>query len=658
MIKRGFIPRRGHAEVARWPLCVLLVAVVIALAALAGRHLSPLASALGLLTACGMVGVAGTGGALALDRRYGLSRGARYRSALEQSPTAVIIARHGSLRILDANRTMLQTLGYTLAQLRALTLAQLLEAGSGEATSPLAMAEPGGPLSLTLRRKDGTLRDVNAVVHQLVTGRQRAVVLTVADVSLQRQIESRLLEKQQHLDHLAHHDQLTGLPNRLYLQHCLPLAIETAQRSGQMLAVLFLDLDRFKDINDSRGHETGDQLLKAVAARVRATVRAQDVVVRMGGDEFIVVLQAVEHTRLINETAARINRALDAPVVVNGRPLVTTVSIGVSLYPRDGSNMGELLRHSDTAMYQAKAGGRNNFQLFSPAMSRKLRERVAIEGCLRTALERDQLDVHYQPIVDIKTHRVTALEALLRWKHPTDGHVLPARFIEVAEETGLIVPVGNFVLERVFSDLASWTQAAAPVVPVAVNVSAVQLQRANLSEQILTLTRRFNVRPQLLQLELTESTLFERRELRGGRHARRDAIAAVRDLGTTIAIDDFGTGYSSLGYLKQWRVDFLKIDRSFVRDLVTDVSDHAIVGAIIAIARQFGIQVIAEGIEGFQQLEQLRQLRCDLAQGNLFSRPVSAERCLMLLRGGHLSLSDPGGRTGEHNARVFAAVAS
>jgi diguanylate cyclase (GGDEF)-like protein len=405
-----------------------------------------------------------------------------------------------------------------------------------------------------------------------------------------------------------------------------------------MLAVLFLDLDRFKHINDSRGHETGDKLLKAVAQRIRATMRNEDVVVRMGGDEFIVVLKTVRNTDQVNEAAGRITEALSAPIVVDGRPLVTTASIGVSLYPRDGSDMGELLRHSDTAMYQAKDRGRNNFQLFSPIMARRLKERMAIETSLRNAMQTGQLDVHYQPIVDIQSRRVVALESLLRWKHPAHGFIPPERFVAVAEEAGLIVPIGEFVLARAVEDIARWREAGCVQVPVAVNISAVQLQRSNLPATITMLTQSHNVSPKLLQLELTESAVFERRGRAG--ETNEDAVAQLRELGVKIAIDDFGTGYSSLSYLKRWRVDYLKVDRSFVRDLVTDMSDLAIVGAIIAMARHLHIEVVAEGIEGWQQLEKLRQLGCQLAQGYLIAKPVPEEQCRRYLSGAPLDLTE------------------
>ncbi|HUK01008.1 MAG TPA: EAL domain-containing protein [Steroidobacteraceae bacterium] len=592
----------------------------------------------------GALFIAIVGGLFALwlnARRSNTTRNARYRAVLEQSPNGMLIADALSFRVVDANPALERSLGYTLEELSSLTLTHLfVEEGCDAATllNKLREPDPRLPLQLRQRCKSGTLTEIEASGHRLTLDGRAVLAFTISDVTLRRKIEAQLLEKQLHLDHLAHHDQLTGLPNRLHLAHFLPGAIEEAKRSGTMLAVLFLDLDRFKDINDSRGHETGDKLLKTVAERVRATVRAEDVVVRMGGDEFIVVLQSLRKPDLINDMAARINEALNAPVIVDGRPLVTTVSIGVSLFPRDGADMGELLRHSDTAMYQAKDRGRNNFQLFNPVMARKLKERVAIETSLRTALQRGHLEVHYQPIVEIASNRVVALEALLRWKHPSQGYIAPARFIGVAEETGLIVPIGEFVLQQVLQDVNTWRSSGATPVPIAVNISAVQLQRSNLSEKISALTRTYSVSPRLLQLELTESAMFERRTARSG-ETREDAISQLRDLGVRIAIDDFGTGYSSLSYLKRWHVDFLKIDRSFVRDLVTDMSDLAIVGAIVAIARHLNVKVIAEGIEGWQQLEKLRQLGCELAQGYLFAKPAPANQCRHLLLGDPLDLT-------------------
>jgi diguanylate cyclase (GGDEF)-like protein/PAS domain S-box-containing protein len=569
-----------------------------------------------------------------------------HRAAFEQSPSTALMVDAETLKVVDINAALQRNLGYTPEEALALTVTELFTA-DGSDTDPEMLGrklrDPSLrlPLEIQQRAKDGGLRSVEVMVQRVELGERQLLAMTAHDVSVRRKVQAQLLEKQQHLDHLAHHDQLTGLPNRLYLAAYLPGAIDEAKRTGAMLAVLFLDLDRFKHINDSRGHETGDKLLKAVAQRIRATMRNEDVVVRMGGDEFIVVLKTVRNTDQVNEAAGRITEALSAPVVVDGRPLVTTASIGVSLYPRDGADMGELLRHSDTAMYQAKDRGRNNFQLFSPIMARRLKERMAIETSLRTAMQTGQLDVHYQPIVDISTRRVMALESLLRWKHPTHGFIPPERFVGVAEEAGLIVPIGEFVLARAVEDIAKWREAGCAQIPVAVNISAVQLQRSNLPATITTLTQTHNVNPKLLQLELTESAVFERREGRTG-ESNEDAVGRLRELGVRIAIDDFGTGYSSLSYLKRWRVDYLKIDRSFVRDLVTDMSDLAIVGAIIAMARHLHIEVVAEGIEGWQQLEKLRQLGCHLAQGYLIAKPVPEEQCRRYLNGAPLDLTEHG----------------
>ena len=562
-------------------------------------------------------------------------------AVFEQWPTTAMALDPVSLRWISGNPASSRNLGYTLRELRALKFSDIFSVDGVEGRGlllKLQEATARAPLEMRQRRADGSERNVEATCYPIQMAGKQLLAVAVHDVTIRRKVETQLLEKHQQLDHLAHHDHLTGLPNRLYLAAHLPDAIEEGKKNGAMLAVLFLDLDRFKHVNDSRGHETGDKLLKTVAQRVRSTMRADDLVVRMGGDEFVVVMRGIRGTEQVNEAAARINRALSAPMVVDGRTLVTTVSIGVALYPYDGADMGELLRHSDTAMYQAKDRGRNNYQLFSQSMDKRLKERIAIESSLRTALQSRQLDVHYQPIVDIESQRVVALEALLRWKHPSHGYVRPERFVSVAEEAGLIVPIGDFVLQRAIEDMVRWRQADGRLVPVAINVSAVQLQRSNLAEQIARLTKEHGLEASMLQIELTESAVFERREPRA-REASQDAVAKLRELGVHIAIDDFGTGYSSLSYLKRWRVDTLKIDRSFVRDLVTDLSDLAIVSAIIAMARHLHIKVVAEGIEGWQQLEKLRQLGCTYAQGFLFARPAPAQDCLRYLNGEPLDLT-------------------
>ena len=561
--------------------------------------------------------------------------------AFEQSPEGGLIVDPQTLRIIAANAVFRRNAGFAEGELKSLTLPQLFandeepEALVGRLRNP----DPRIPVRIKQRSKNGQQINTEITGFRIELGKRRVLAYIARDITLSSKLEARLLEKQQHLDHLAHHDQLTDLPNRLYLAAHLPFTIEEARRTNRMVAILFLDLDRFKHVNDSRGHETGDELLKAVAQRLREATRSEDIIVRMGGDEFIIVMKDLQKFEQVNETTERISEVLSHPFDIKGRSLDTTVSIGVSLFPRDGEDMGELLRHSDTAMYQAKDRGRNNCQVFNPTMDRRLKQRIAIEAHLRAALVTGQLDVHYQPIIDIESQKVVALESLLRWEHPTQGPVSPARFISIAEETGLIVPIGEFVLERALQDAKRWQQMGLTLLPIALNVSAIQLQRSNFPELILNATRQHGFEPSLLQLELTESTIFERREDRNG-EANQDAVAHLRDMGVRIAIDDFGTGYSSLSYLKRWRVDCLKIDRSFVRDLVGDLSDLAIVGAIIAMARHLGIPVIAEGIESWQQLEKLRELGCTQAQGHLFAKATPAALCPQYLSGAPINLAN------------------
>ena len=565
--------------------------------------------------------------------------GEHYYALVDQSPNGVLVADAASYRIVAANPACLHSLGYTLEEIRALTILKVFGEEGAEAKSMLKkLRDPGrGPMHVRQRRKDGSEIEVEVTGHRIEFGGKRALAFTTHDVSLKRKIEAQLLEKQQHLDHLAHHDQLTGLPNRLFLAAHLPAAIDGGAGRGrhargavprsrplQAHQRLARPRDRRQAAED-RGTAGPRHGAHARLGRAHGRRRVHRGAARS------------EEPDQVNETAGRINEALNAPIVIDGRPLVTTVSIGVSLCPRDGTTIGELLRQSDTAMYQAKDRGRNNFQLFSPTMDRKLKERMAIEASLREALEAKQFDVHYQPVVDLETNRVVTLEALVRWKHPSHGFVSPARFIGIAEETGLIMPIGEFVLERVMNHAARWRDAGCELVPIAVNVSAVQLQRGNLPATIQALAKERGLKPSMLQIELTESAAFERDSRTG--ESSEDAIAKLRELGVRIAIDDFGTGYSSLSYLKRWRVDYLKIDRSFVRDLVTDMGDLAIVGAIIAMARHLHIEVVAEGIEGWQQLEKLRQLGCPYAQGFLFAKPAPAVQCDRLLNGAPLDLT-------------------
>jgi len=569
-------------------------------------------------------------------RRYfshRLAVDSRYKAIIDQTNDGIVIVDSARLRVQYCNPAFIARIGYTSAEVGNLTLADIFADADTAPESVLARlkdADARMALNLQLRVKSGAPVDVEVRCNRLESNGRDALAYVTHDVSVRRKAEQQLIDNQQRLDRMAHHDQLTGLPNRHYLATFLPQAIAEARAGNTMLGVVFLDLDRFKHINDTRGHETGDKLLQEVASRLRTCVRDSDVVIRMGGDEFVVVFRNVKSYDEVTLGANRIIESLNKPIVIDQQPLQTSGSVGVSLFPRDGADMGELLKHSDTAMYQAKDRGRNNVQMFSQIMNRKLKQRVAMEASLRDALRLKQLDVHYQPFVNLQTRKVVGLEALIRWQHPVHGMVPADQFIPVAEETGLIVPMGNFVLHRTLQTLSAWQKNGVKLVPVSLNVAPAQLQRGELQSTIATLLKTHGLKPELLQLELTERAVFDSSQAKAGEN-RQDTMVRLRDLGIKIAIDDFGTGYSSLSYLKNWRVDALKIDRSFVRDLVTDSSDLAIVSAIIAIARHLHIQVIAEGIEGYQQAEILRKLGCTVGQGFLFARPMPAEQCLAML---------------------------
>jgi len=585
---------------------------------------------LGVLLLCG-AGIA----AVSMLHRYLRSGGrdGRYKAIIDQTHDGVLILDGSKRSIYYCNASLLARIGYTAEEVLKLAPADLLvdpQSSSGGFSEQLEQPDSLRPVDLQLRTKPGMLIDVEVRCNRLDEVGHRGLALIIQDVSVRRKAEQQLIDNQQRLDRMAHHDQLTGLPNRHYLTAFLPEAIAEARAAQSMLGIVFLDLDRFKHINDTRGHETGDKLLQEVARRLRACVRESDVVIRMGGDEFVVVFRAVHSYDEVTQGAARIIETLNRPIVIDDHPLQTTGSVGVSLFPRDGADMNELLKHSDTAMYQAKDRGRNNVQLFSPIMNRKLKARVAMEASLREALRLKQLDVHYQPFVNLMTRKVVGLEALIRWRHPVHGMIPADQFIPVAEETGLIVPMGNFVLHRTLQAMSSWQRAGITLVPVSLNVAPAQLQRGELQSTIMTLLKTHGLKPDLLQLEMTERAVFDSSHARSG-ETRQDNMARLRELGIKIAIDDFGTGYSSLSYLKNWRVDALKIDRSFVRDLATDSSDLAIVSAIVAIARHLHIQVIAEGIEAYQQAEILRKIGCTVGQGFLFARPMPAEQCVVML---------------------------
>jgi diguanylate cyclase (GGDEF)-like protein len=426
------------------------------------------------------------------------------------------------------------------------------------------------------------------------------------------------LDQQRKITRLARRDFLTGLPNRLHLQKLLPRLLSRAVREGTRVALLNLDLDHFKHVNDSLGHGSGDLLLAAVARRLRTAVAANDVVVRMGGDEFVIVATQLPDALVVDSIAKRIRRALDVPLDIEGVTLSVSPSIGISVFPEDGADAEQLLKHADIALYTAKDRGRGNHQFYTPEMNTRLNERVSLERALRLALNNNELFVEYQPCFDLQTLRTVSLEALIRWRTADGADIPPSRFIPIAEQSNLIVEIGEFVLRRVCEQLSEWQRQRVPLVPVSVNISVLQIEKVPLASLVSGLAQELGIDANLLYFEITESAAMQNSQQHLG------ALQALRNLGSRILIDDFGTGYSSLSYLKHLPIDTLKIDRAFVRDMASDTSDAAIVRAIVGVAKSLGLMLVAEGIESAEQLECLRKLGCECGQGFYFSPPVSA----------------------------------
>jgi len=430
---------------------------------------------------------------------------------------------------------------------------------------------------------------------------------------------------EQRVHHVAQHDVLTGLPNRSLLQDRLGQAVAWSGRHGRPIWVMLLDLDRFKYVNDSMGHKAGDVLLMTVAARLRSALRDTDTVARLSGDEFVAIL-AEDAEPLTPAIVQRVMDAVARPIMLGSREFLVTCSVGVAIFPSDGTPADSLIEHADIAMYRAKKLGRNNFQFYSPAMNEESLERVRIESGLRSALERNEFVLHYQPQVDLKSGRIVGMEALIRWQHPELGMVPPARFVGVAEDTGLIVPIGAWVMRTACAQSKAWQDAGLGKLRVAVNLSARQFGAADLVPCIEAALRDTGLEAECLELELTESLFM------GDVTPAVELLHRMKALGVHLSIDDFGTGYSSFSYLSRFPIDVLKIDRSFVADITHDANDAAIVDSIIALAHNLRLSVIAEGVETAEQLDYLRRQGCDEMQGYHFSRPLPAQAFEQLLR--------------------------
>ncbi len=440
----------------------------------------------------------------------------------------------------------------------------------------------------------------------------------MADITERKQAEERMR-------HIAQHDALTGLPNRLALLMRLGQLLPEARRHEWKVAIMFLDLDRFKIINDTLGHQVGDEMLREVACRLSSVIRQTDFVARLGGDEFVVILPAINSPADAALVSSKIISALSSPIEAEGHELHTSPSIGISIFPDDGPDGDSILKHADTAMYHAKASGRNNYQFYAAEMNKASAERLDIERKLRHAISRNELALCFQPQMKADGSHPTGVEALVRWYHPTDGMISPVRFIPVAEETGIIVEIGEWVLIHACRELKHWIDAGLKPLRIAVNVSARQLRRRDFCETVAGALADSGLPAELLELEITESSVMENPE---------EAIQILERLGrmgVTLAIDDFGTGYSSLAYLKLFPIDHLKIDRSFVRDIEHDMNDRAIAFGTIALAHSLGLNVIAEGVETEDQLELLRANGCDEVQGYLFSKPLNSAAAFAFL---------------------------
>ena len=523
-------------------------------------------------------------------------------------------------RIYYVNEAACRILGYSKEELLALTVHDI-DPNLPRSSWKEHWEEVKGARSFTIesnhRTKGGRVIPVEMAINYIKFKEKEYNCAFVRDISERKRTEESL-------SYLAHHDGLTHLPNRTLLLDRLDQALVRAHRYKKTVAVLFIDLDHFKAINDSLGHSVGDLLLRTVAERLSQSVRKEDTVARLGGDEFAVIFSDVTQSRDVAKIIKKFPKIFEMPFQLMEHEFYITASIGVSLYPNDGDKAEILLRDADTAMYRAKEKGRNNYQFFLPEMNVEVSERLELESGLRRALDRNELLLHYQPQVDLITGQIIGMEALLRWRHPDRGMIPPGQFIPVAEDTGLIVPIGEWVLQTACMQNKAWQSVGIDPIRMAVNLSARQFQHPNLVGTVSRALRDSGLDPDYLELELTESIM----------ETAEAAIMVLRELsqmGIEISLDDFGTGYSSLSYLKRFPINKLKIDQSFVRDLTTDSEVVAIVATIITLARSLRLKVIAEGVEKDEELSILRSLDCDEIQGYLFCPPLPAEEATALL---------------------------
>ncbi|MGA8706888.1 MAG: EAL domain-containing protein [Steroidobacteraceae bacterium] len=572
----------------------------------------------------------------------------------EQKNRALLQALPDAIYIVDRNGTLCEHITGNAKRGPSLVgqpLESILPAEVARSARDAAVrGSAGGPA--TLEYVIGRGKEQRAFEARLRPQPDGTLLIVIRDSTERRRAKARI-------EYLAYYDVLTGLPNRQLFVREVGRAIRNAKQTGQLIALLYLDLDRFKRINDNLGHSVGDALLQNVARRLEQAVKPTDKdlsssgirlreqarIARLGGDEFVVLLSGLSDEMQAANTANRIRDVLAEPLDCGGHRLVVTPSIGIALYPRDASDIEDLLVKADMAMYQAKDQGRNGYAFFGHTMAVRSLGRLELETDLRNAFDHGDFRIFYQPKVELASGAIIGVEALLRWHHATRGWIAPDVFVPVAEETGLIAKLGDWVIVEACRQLKLWSEAGLGHLTIAVNVSVQQFARANFVETVLRALNEHGVRPQQLELEITESLL-----MRNVDDTTR-CMKRFRDAGVTLSIDDFGTGYSSLGYLRQFPVDSLKIDRSFVKDMHTSDDDAAICAAIIAMARELKLKVIAEGVSNDEQLKLLRKHRCDQVQGYLISKPIPVDDLEMLLRG-----AVPGGSEFDHTAHHAVLV--
>jgi diguanylate cyclase (GGDEF)-like protein len=541
----------------------------------------------------------------------------------DETDVAVTISRWDGVRRWTSARELY---GFPLAVLVGLSVDEQMIVARAQMRTTLGWAAFGSLLVVTLAGLLGRMS------WQLAQGRAR-------------EGETKLKHAER-VEYLAYHDGLTGLPNRSMFSKALSQSISEAHRYDRRLAVAFLDLDRFKQINDTLGHEAGDQLLKEVATRLKGCVRDSDTVARLGGDEFVVLLPQLEDEKYAAIVAQKILAAAARPFSLMGQEFRVTASIGISTYPQDGLDEQTLTKNADIAMYQAKAEGKNNFQFYSEKLNANSLERLTLESSLRHALERNEFRLHYQAKRDIASGRITGMEALLRWEHPDLGTVAPMQFIPVAEETGLIVPIGKWVLRTVCLQSIAWQKQGLPALSIAVNMTARQFLDEQLLNDVATILQETGMAPQLLEIELNESLLIHDVE-----NTMR-ILTGLKGIGVRIAVDDFGTGYSSLAMLQRFPLDTIKIDRSLMRDFLGTTDHTGLADAIIAMGKSLSLTVVAQGVETKEQADHLRAHACDELQGFYFKKPLPVDEFTLLLQTQATEITYVGKRLREQAPQV------